>query len=804
MDRPPALVSPWRRLLPRLAGNTACACALAVLAASTAWAAEGPASTTVGASEAVFIVQIVLLLLTGRLLGEAMQRIGQPAIIGQLVAGILLGPSVFGAIWPDAQHAIFPTKGEQKSMIDAVAQLGILMLLLLTGMETDLPLIRKVRAAAASISIAGIAIPFLCGFALGEFLPDSLLPHPDQRLITSLFLGTALSISSVKIVALIVREMNFMRRNVGQIIVASAIIDDSIGWIIIAITFGLASHGSVDLATLARSVLGTALFLVLSLTIGRRIVFTLIRWTNDNFVSEVPVITMILVIMGVMALTTHLIGVHTVLGAFVAGILVGESPILTRHIDAQLRGLITALFAPVFFGLAGLGTDLSVLKDPSLVWLTLAVIAIASLGKFTGAFIGGRLGGLNFRESLALGCGMNARGSTEVIVATIGLSMGMLSQNLYTVIVAMAVITTTAMPPTLRWALARLPLGAEEKKRLEREEFEARGFVSNMERLLIAVDGSANGKFASRLAGLIAGSNGMPTTLMRVQTPDGSDAAPSGKRTNGEHAIQAAARTAKIADTHDAGATTAKVDVITRAGDASAGQAVASEASKGYDLLVVGVENIAVKGQFHDDANRIAAQFQGPLAIVAARGVHLQEPTKGRLNILVPVTGTRVSRQALEVGLVLARATRAPITALYVSAGKSTRMARRLRTAVQPGGQEEAILKDAVEMADRYGIEMRTAVKTDVAAEDAILRQAGASRQTLIVMGVNRRPGEALFFGNVAAAILERSSRSILFVSSSGSISAAPSSTVEQTQESPGPPDPKTTPSRSKRSRQSP
>jgi nucleotide-binding universal stress UspA family protein len=297
---------------------------------------------------------------------------------------------------------------------------------------------------------------------------------------------------------------------------------------------------------------------------------------------------------------------------------------------------------------------------------------------------------------------------------------------------------------------------------------------------------------------------------MRVQTPDGAGAAPSGKHATGEHAIQAAARTAKIADPDDAGATPAKVEVITRAADASTGQAVASEASKGYDLLVVGVENMAVKGQFHDDANHIAAQFQGPLAIVAARGVHLQEPTKGRLNILVPVTGTRVSRQAMEVGIVLARATRAPITALYVSAGKPTRMARRLRNAVQPGGQEEIILKDAVEMADRYGIEMRTAVKTDVAAEDAILRQAGASRQTLIVMGVNRRSGDTLFFGNVAAAVLERSSRSIMFVSSSGSISTAPSATVEQTQESSGPPEPKTspepktTPSRSKRSRQSP
>jgi Kef-type K+ transport system membrane component KefB len=155
-----------------------------------------------------------------------------------------------------------------------------------------------------------------------------------------------------------------------------------------------------------------------------------------------------------MALITDAIGVHTVPGAFVAGILVGQSPILTRHIDEQLRGLITALFMPVFFGMAGLNADLRVLGNPSLLLLALGFIAIASLGKFSGAFIGGAIGGLTWRESLALGWGMNARGSTEVIVASLGLSMSALSQDLFTIIVAMAVVTTMAMPPMLRWALA--------------------------------------------------------------------------------------------------------------------------------------------------------------------------------------------------------------------------------------------------------------------------------------------------------------------------------------------------------------
>ena len=183
-----------------------------------------------------------------------------------------------------------------------------------------------------------------------------------------------------------------------------------------------------------------------------------------------------------------------------------------------MRGLIIAFFMPVFFGIAGLSADLTVLKDPMLLALTAGLIAIASLGKFSGAFLGGALGGLTLRESFALGTGMNARGSTEVIVATIGLSMGAISQNLFTMIVTMAVVTTMAMPPTLRWALARLPMRKEEKQRLEREEMEAKGFVPKLERLLLAIDDSGNGKFASRIAGMITGTNALPITVMQIKT----------------------------------------------------------------------------------------------------------------------------------------------------------------------------------------------------------------------------------------------------------------------------------------------
>ena len=715
-----------------------------------------------GPSEVVFIAEVLALMVVGRLLGELMLRWGQPAVMGQLVAGLLLGPSFFGLLAPDLQHMIFPKTPEQKAMIDGVSQFGILLLLLLTGMETDLKLVRQTGRASIYASIMGIIVPFACGVALGEMLPDSLLPDPEKRLITSLFLGTALSIASVKIVAVVVREMNFLRRVVGQVILASAIIDDSIGWIIVSVIFSLALHGAIEPLSVAQSVIGTILFMVASFTIGRRLVFFAIRWVNDTFVSEFAVITAILVIMSVMALTTYLIGVHTVLGAFVAGILVGESPILTKHIDEQLRGIITAFFAPVFFGIAGLSADLTILADPQVALLTTGLIVIASLGKFSGAFIGAELGGLTRREGFALACGMNARGSTEVIIATVGLSMGALNQNLFTMIVAMAVITTMAMPPTLRWALSRIPMRKEEKERLERENMETHGFVPHLERLLIAIDDGANGKFASRVGGIMAGHNAMPTTVMHIEAGKkrgkSAEAMAKEKAKRAAETVQAVAKHSSQSD-EERHANHDKLDISAAAKAEPRPEHIAEEAEKGYDLMLIGLDKAVVRqNEFSDDITNLAAGFDGPLAVTETRGELLKDPLSGRINILVPVNGTEVSRRAAEVAITIARATRAPITALYVA--PSARNKKRSR------GNEEAILKDIAKLADTYDVEIKTTVRADIAADEAIIKEMHRRRSNLVVLGVGRRPGDRLFFGDTAAALLEKSDRSLLFVAS--------------------------------------
>jgi nucleotide-binding universal stress UspA family protein len=474
--------------------------------------------------------------------------------------------------------------------------------------------------------------------------------------------------------------------------------------------------------------------------------------------------------MAAMALTTHFIGVHTVLGAFVAGVLIGESPILTKHIDEQLRGLIMAFFMPVFFGMAGLSTDLTILKDPLLLAMALGLIAIASVGKFVGAFIGGEIGGLNRREALALACGMNARGSTEVIVATIGLSMGALTQNLFTMIVAMAVTTTMAMPPMLRWGLSRVPMTREEKERLEREEIEAKGFVPNLERILLAVDDSPNGHFASRLAGLLAGPRGIPITALPLPA-SGRHSSPSSTKTD-EDDDKAASKKVKenVKAAADEGQATQPqedkpdpVDVLVRSVEGAAGQAVATEAERGYDLLFIGLGQTQAKnGVLDHGSSLIARAFDGPLALVAGQGRHLENAGQSTFRILVPVNGTEPSRRAAEVAVELARAVRAPITALYVS---NARPEARTRGRTRVRSHEQAILKDIVRLADQYDLDIRTAVRAGVAPDEAILAEVKHSKSDLIVMGAHRRPGDKLFFGDTAMTVLEKRPVSILLLS---------------------------------------
>jgi Kef-type K+ transport system membrane component KefB/nucleotide-binding universal stress UspA family protein len=700
---------------------------------------------------AIFAAQLILLLFFGRMLGEIMSRLGQPAIFGQLLAGVVLGPSIFGALLPEVRDVVFPGTPVLKSMVDAISQIGILLLLLLTGMETNLSLINRRRGAVISTSLFGIAVPFACGVLLAYALPQDLIPSPAARLVTALFLGTALSISSVKIVAMVLMEVGAIRRDLGQLILATAILDDTIAWVMIAVIAAIAAHGTVSLANVGASVAGTAVFLALSLTVGRGLVARIIRWSNDNMTIEVPVITVIVLVMLVMALSTELIGVHTALGAFVAGMLVGQSPILTEHIEGHLRGFIIAFFSPVFFAVAGLNMDLSTLLNPTLLLFTLAVIAVASIGKFLGALAGGWLGGLTRAESLGLATALNARGSTEVIIASIGLSMGILSNQLFTMIIAMALVTTMVMPPTLRWVLARIPLREEEAGRLEKEEAEERETVPNMERALAYLDRSPNGMLGASLAGIFAARQQVLITVMTANAGSSRDGAIDA----GQRLAEAAAVALKKIPPGARGeaASTPRMSleqlVHTKADDND--DALEKESSKGYDIVFVGIEHpISVTAnQFEDRLQRLVETFEGPLGIVL-NGTGSAAKPGVPLNILVPTGGTPGAGLAIEIALALVKASSGALTVLHVFDPQDD-------TALLRGHarrQGLSLLVEARRLGKRSDVPVKGISVTHARPEAAIQRAARAGQYDLVVVGTSLRQGESKFLGPRSTALL--------------------------------------------------
>ena len=709
---------------------------------------------------AIFVAELILLLFFGRLIGEAMTRIGQPAIFGQLLAGVLLGPSVFGLLLPELRAVVFPNTPALKSMIDAVSQIGILLLLLLTGMETNLALVNRKRRAVVSTSLTGIAIPFACGVALAYLLPAELIPSPTGRLVTALFLGTALSISSVKIVAMVLMEVGAIRRDLGQLILATAILDDTLAWIIIAVISGIAAHGTVSLADIGTSLALTAIFLAASLTVGRRLVARIILWCNDNMTIEMPVISAILVILLAMALMTELIGVHTALGAFIAGMLIGRSPILTEHIEGELRGFIIAFFSPVFFAVAGLGMDLRTLFDPTLALFTLAIIVVASVGKFLGALVGGRLGGLTGLESLAMATGLNARGSTEVIIASIGLSMGALSNQLYTMIVAMAVVTTMMMPPTLRFMMARVPLREEESKRLDKEEAEQQQAVPRMERALVLADDGPNGHWTTSLAGLFAGSLRLLTTVLHHPPSGGATDRPSAKgrltvamRTTLERGAPAAAQPAAPDEKPP-------VEQLLQSRTATAADGLEKEAAKGYSMAFVGIDQPLSSGvaRFEERLQRLVATFDGPLAIMV-NGERADIAT-GPLDILVPTGGSPDARLATEIALVLAAASHGKLTALHVFDPSDDTLL--LRGRARRAGI--SVLVGVHRMGKRAGVPVRGLTATNHHPETEIRRAAGRGRYDLIVIGTTLRHGDGKFLSSGALSLVQDLQSPVLLV----------------------------------------
>ena len=402
----------------------------------------------------VFLLSLGVILASARLLGELARWLGMPMVVGEIAAGIVLGPTVLGRISPHGQAWLFPG-GAPQSMIGGYTTIAVVLLLVVVGLEMDLGVLRRRGRTAALTGLLGMVLPFACGVALGFLLPDSDLLDPSRRTIVALFLGVALSISALPVIAKTLLDLGLFKTDVGLLVMASAMIDDVVGWLALSLLLGPVRGGAVDAWSFGRTVLLGALFATGLLTVGRRIIDAALPHVERVAATASGRVLSLVILLALFgAAATQAIGLHAIFGGFIVGLTVGGSSRINERTRVAIEDFVVNVFAPVFFASIGLRVDFVASFD---VRLTLLVLVLATVPKLLGCSLGARAGGLKWRQAVAVGFGMNARGAMGIVLADLAREAGLLKDQMFVALVLMALATSLVSGP----AMKRLLYGEE-------------------------------------------------------------------------------------------------------------------------------------------------------------------------------------------------------------------------------------------------------------------------------------------------------------------------------------------------------
>ena len=392
----------------------------------------------------LLFVQAAVIIALSRLLGVAGRRLGQPQVIAEVIAGILLGPSLLGWLWPAATATLFPASSVV--VLGLLSQLGLVIFMFLVGLELDLSRIEG--RAAVAISQASIVLPFGLGAGAAVLLYPRLSPPSVPLLSFALFMGIAMSITAFPVLARILAERGLTGTKVGAVAIACAAVDDVTGWCLLAVVTAIVRRTGLQRAALT---IGLAAAFVVVLFCARPLLARLGRRAIEH--ARLPqrfVALVLLLLLGASAIAEP-IGIHALFGAFMLGVVMPKDAALVRGLSEKLEDLVTVLLLPLFFAYSGLRTQLGLI-DSAAAWGTFALIlALACLGKFGGSTVAARLSGLSWREASTIGLLMNTRGLMELVVLNIGLDLGVISPTLFTMMVMMALVTTMLTGPGTSW-----------------------------------------------------------------------------------------------------------------------------------------------------------------------------------------------------------------------------------------------------------------------------------------------------------------------------------------------------------------
>lgn len=695
----------------------------------------------------VLVLQIALLLFVARALGEVAQRLNQPSVVGEILAGIILGPSLLAGFFPELGEWIVPQNETQGYLLEVISLIGAMFLLLITGLETDIRLIKRHARTAMGVSGGGIIITFATGFVLGQNLPDFLLADNNERLVFSLFVATAMSISAIPVIAKVLMDLNLMRRDIGQTIIAAGMSDDTIGWILLSIVAGIASGESVTAGSVLYIVGSVLAFMIVSFTVGRWFVKKVLTYVQDEVKSTDRLLTLVVVLTFLWGAITQALNLEAVLGAFVMGIIFGTMPRLPDEVHHKLESIALGVFAPIFFATAGLKVNVINLMEPTLLIITGIVILIASLGKIAGTYIGARfIGGKDHWTSLSFGAGLNARGAMEIIIATIGLRLGILSQDMFSIIVVMAMATSLMAPSALKWVLGKVKIGAEEEERLKKEEMEAESIVAGIHRVLLPVrkrdeepEKLSVQSIEAQLLGLVGEDNELSVTLMTVVDEP--------RKKECEQYLS------ELGELFEGFEVTIKV--VT---DQKPDEAIADEAQKDYDLLILGAteKKPGRRHLFSSFIDYIVRVAPCPVMVVQPFGVSENWHPK---RILVPTNGTNAAKNAAELGFLLAqKGDNCEVTGLNVMEDIST-SGRPYKISDSVSKQKtfsDDIVKEFKERGEAYNVKTEGLVEQGQEVEKKVINFARDNDIDLMILGTNVRPGShRLYLGPRVENILE-------------------------------------------------
>ncbi len=403
----------------------------------------------------ILLLAISTMLILSRVASEIGKKIGLPMVMGELLVGVALGPTLLGNILPGVHATLFPFAGNANFAValEAIFSLSVILLLFVAGLELRFSLFLENGLVAMTTGIGSMVLPFVSGFALAWFLPEwfSIESGGTKHLLFSLFLGVAMSISALPVIARILLDMKLLKTDIGAIIIASAVFNDIVGWIFFSFILSLVGEGSGGTGVI-RSVASIAVFAFCMLVFSRVLLNRILPWVQTRLSWPGGVLSLSLGFCLLSAAFTEYIHIHAILGAFIAGLAIGDSVHLREEAREIMHQFVTNFFAPLFFVSIGLKVDFVEHFDPVLVGL---ILVLAFAGKVLGAGAGARLGGMPTRRALAVGFGLNARGAMEIILGSLAFEAGLINHQVFVALIVMALVTSITSAPFIRFFLRK-------------------------------------------------------------------------------------------------------------------------------------------------------------------------------------------------------------------------------------------------------------------------------------------------------------------------------------------------------------